>query len=472
MNDAQPSTATVIATCRQERQNYQQTKADGSPACVELLRRAFAQDQEAWRALEEVFKPLMNKWIGVQSYIEPEDILQDAFIEFYRYAPRVTDLTATNDLSFALAYLRKCVKTALLTKIRQTAKHQKVLSLNRDIPTAQDEIGQLELRLALEQLLETEQEQLVFHLRFVCNIGPQSIFEDHSDQFKDYEEVATIIQRLTRRFRGNKGLQEWGSARQKMAKSALLEMRVLKDADKMEIPLEKDMKNQCVYGEEILLDYLTGLASPELQQAIEHSPACLRAVQALAQEIGPWLANLQRVACPGVEQLIAYQQKQLKGPVQLVLYNHIQRCPRCQQELAILEAMDAIPLEAPPSPLRQLIEALLRPSLALPMPVRGEVLVYHTPQVYINLSTRKNRSKARTWTLHGQLRTLNGEIITTVERIFLGNLEDTAIPEQFGLLDDQGFFVFKDLAAGHYRLRLLTAEEEIVIRTLEIGDHR
>lgn len=472
----QPTTH-IVDTCRKERQrSYLQEHPHASPACVELFRRAFAGDQMAWDALQVTFAPLMQRWAGVQQQIDLDDVLQEAFLAFYRSAPKATGLLASDDLAPVLTYLQRCVKTALLSLLRRA--HYQPLTLSLDLVhefiAAEDAIHQSDIRLTLQkrltELLASEQERLVFSLRFIGNIGPQQIYDEHKDAFADYAEVATIIQRLTRRLRKDEVLQSLHHPRQKPVTFALLTIGLTNAGMGSETPKDRDdMSESCGYQEEVLLDYLTGLASAELCAAIEQSAACRQAAQALAAEIGSWLPYVQRLACPDEDTLVAYQQQEITGTVRLVLHKHIARCPFCQAEIALLAAIDAVPSAPQPTPLRSVIEAFLLAPLAMPAPVRGPLLIYQTPQVHIHLSTRQSAGKARTWTVRGQLRTPARQLITAVEAVWLQNLDDPGVLEELTTLDSNGFFVFKGVVAGNYRLRILTADEEIVIRKLAVG---
>jgi len=51
----------------------------------------------------------------------------------------------------------------------------------------------------------------------------------------------------------------------------------------------------CPHDETILLDYITGLASAELQAEIEQTPSSVAEAKSLAQAIGPWMPYLHRL---------------------------------------------------------------------------------------------------------------------------------------------------------------------------------
>ncbi|RRR67032.1 MAG: hypothetical protein EI684_19655 [Candidatus Viridilinea halotolerans] len=75
-----------------------------------------------------------------------------------------------------------------------------------------------------------------------------------------------------------------------------------------------------------------------------------------------------------------------------MLRQHVAVCPHCQAEMALLAALDATPLDQP-GPLarvRQVVEALLQPALALQL--RGQAQIYSAPQVLVTLSLRQTTS--------------------------------------------------------------------------------
>jgi DNA-directed RNA polymerase specialized sigma24 family protein len=202
----------LIARCQEERRAYHQTGSPGSPACVELFRRAFAGDQDAWTAVQGVFEPLMRAWIGTQQHVDPDDVLQEALIAFARWAPQHPELVTGDEVSRPLAFLRQCTKTALLMQLRGARRraHLSLDGLNHPLP--HDAADAVETRLVLHdrtrQLLVTPQERLVFDELLVYGLKPQDIFRRHPDQFPDLETLRTVIQRVLRRLRKDPVIQE------------------------------------------------------------------------------------------------------------------------------------------------------------------------------------------------------------------------------------------------------------------------
>ncbi|MEM8529865.1 MAG: hypothetical protein AAGF95_03425 [Chloroflexota bacterium] len=232
------------------------------------------------------------------------------------------------------------------------------------------------------------------------------------------------------------------------------------------------MTYSCMFDEAVLLDYLTGDASDEVRRSVEESTACLEATQQLATQIGHLLPILYRSQCPDAAQLVAYQEGHLVNTEQLVVYAHVTRCAICQEELDLLNDVDAI-AEAPPTDVfRRVVEAIFQPALA--MAIRGTILRYQTPEVVINLSTRKGTGKPRTWSVRGELRTHDGQRVSdTLEEASLQQADaeqsDTTTASH-GMVETNGRFTFQGIVAGAYRLSLLTHDEEIVIRRLVVGN--
>ena len=122
-----------------------------------------------------------------------------------------------------------------------------------------------------------------------------------------------------------------------------------------------------------------------------------------------------------------------------------------------------------PGSLRRLVEAVLAPlpSLAL----RGDISWYQTPDIRIAVSERRSGSQPRSWTLRGDTRTPDGlQALGVVTTALLQSLDDPNQAERTGQVEPDGGFVFRELPAGTYRLRLLLADMEIAIERLHVGE--
>ena len=214
MNKLSVNTSELIQMSLQERRDFLQADEKSSPACVELFRRAFDGDEEAWSGVYKIFKPLMKGWIGIPNNIDPEDVIQDAFISFSHYAPHNFSLLATESLSPILSYLKRCVQSTLVDILRRS-KGQSIADLDGLMPDELSDYNIIEqsnsiiaMRERLSELLKDYEERLIFHLRFEYNMPPREIMAQYPGTFENYQEVATIIQRLTRRLRQDPIIRE------------------------------------------------------------------------------------------------------------------------------------------------------------------------------------------------------------------------------------------------------------------------
>lgn len=462
--------------CRCERQQYRNDNTAASPACLALFQTALRHSAAAQNAVCEIFAPLLKSWVGSQRQLDAEEVMQQAWLQFWRYAPNTPNLLRSTELGPILLYLRQCVKTTILMALRKQ-KREVDLDAIAEVATPdhveEQVVHQVTLQECLARLLKTEEERLIFRWRFEWEATPQEIVAHHSAHFPNIDEVYQIIQRITRRLRSDETLQALAHkvpvARRKAPLLASLYFRLSPTSDEMHQGKGEMMEQRCAVDEQQLLDYVMGIAAADRVAQIEQSPACRQAARQLAAELEPLFALLYRLTCPTETTLVAYQERRLTGTEYLVLYRHVQECPLCQAEIALLNEVDAIPLTPAPGLLRRLVEALFVSPTQLPQAVRGTLLRYETPQVIINISTRKTIGKPRSWTLRGQLRTPEGLRYTEVEAITLQTLDLTA--NRTWSADYEGdSFVFKELPPGRYTLQILTPTQELVIRTLTIGD--
>jgi RNA polymerase sigma factor (sigma-70 family) len=206
----------LIVLCWKERERYHLKLSKGrSPACAELFRRAFAGEQDAWSMVFIIFRPLVRSWLSNQIFSEEtDDLLQDAFLSFSRYAPSRPHLLTDDDLSRVLSYLRACAQSSLSSywrKHRLTITEIDIEDAN-DVPADEDISNQVELmimlRKRLQELIETEDEEVVLRYYFGEGMKPREIIEKHNCTMDSVEQVYSIIQRLTRRIRKDNTIRE------------------------------------------------------------------------------------------------------------------------------------------------------------------------------------------------------------------------------------------------------------------------
>ncbi len=496
---------TLKEQCRKERHQYRrvppattpptgQGRSD-SPSCVALFQRAFTppQDDDAWAAICDVFEPELKQRItrylksSTRGHVDVDDVLQDTFLRFWRSATSDKQPLATSTMGAIVMYMNTCIKSAVVEVIRSEQKHPPYTYLpDWDVTIAlKDEAAQVEdshsLESAIQRNLHTDEERLVFRKRFILGYKPEHIFAEHPDLFADMSQLRNTIQRLIRRLRKDTYIQQlWKELqppRQKTGKDSSHTLNIsMQDETKQDETKENEtMAIPCNITEDVLLDYITGVAAPAAQAMIEQSPACLAAAQDLAQDILPMLHVLNRRRCPDNDTLVAYQEQQLSGTAVLVVQHHLAECSQCQEAYVALQAMDALFADTPtPSEhvsrfIRRIVEATFQPPLAAQV-MGSDVLAYQSPSIFINLSTEKAPGKARTWSIWGETRTPAGLLATDmVESVSLEAVDQAGHQEEESI-DEDGTFVFSGLSVGVYRLRILTAEEEIVVRRIPVGE--
>jgi DNA-directed RNA polymerase specialized sigma24 family protein len=465
---AQSPLGELVAACRGERGARHGASGAPSPACAEIFRRALAHDADAQAAVSSTFNELLRAWVGAQQFVEADDVLQVALNRFFRAAPQRPELLAGDELARVLAYLRRCVQTAVLSLLPSRPPPLPI-DAAENLPAADDAFAAVELRLQIRErvtaLVRTDAERLVFHLYFVCAFKPQAIVQRHPERFTSAREVYAVIQNLRNRLRGDAALQQlWHGAPEPVAApGAVLHMEA-REPPKEATPMEPP----CTLDDAALLEYANGTATPELRAAVERSPACLAAAQRLASDLAALAKDLYRITCPSVETLLDFHERRLAGAELLAIHAHIAECPLCQQESAILAAIDAVPLEpaGPLASLRRAVEALFQPAPAL----RGDTLHFRSPGLEVFIVLRPEAGPPPRWTLRGQALARDGAPATDLEGAALLPLDGASRSEQAGTLEADGAFVFRALAAGSYRLRLTRPDEDVIVREIVVGD--
>lgn len=466
----------LIKICKTERDRYRHEQEDFSPACAEIVHRAFQGDQDAWNALYAMFKPLLDAWSRQLvskarnlGYDECSDIVQEAWLRFYRFAPKDEQLIKDGTLQKFLTYLRKCVYTSIhllrkpvdfdrvgLDTPNEDGAPLEIASHNRTDTQAESNTLKKQIIAIVQTLLHNEQEEVVFIGRWIDELKPAEIFERNKSLFSSVKEVYSIQQRVDQRLLKSEELR-----------------RLLDDLSSLIRPQDKQdetpMDYDCSLDLSDLIDVVLGVASAEVRAAVERSPGCKAAVQQLATELLPLRSVLQRAFCPRTETMVAYHEQRLDSTAALQVRAHVQGCQACQDELALFKAIDAVPLTLRRESLRARIEALFQAPLAQPQPLMGGG-VYRTPQIQIDITTDKAPGQPRTWTLWGAIRTSEGlPLNVPVERVTLQPL-DQPTAEYPAALEANGGFVISGLPAGGYRLAVLIPDEEIFIRRLVVGD--
>ncbi len=224
--------------CKQatrERADFRAGKTTTSPACVELFRRAFANDPPAWEVIfGEVFAQDIKQYVQAahREYIihmgsapfAIEDAEQETRMAFWRYAPKAATLLDSGLLEPIMVYLKKCAKSGAAQAARLN-RHETVplSSLAGEEEAQADEthshaykiqhaaeasfdtllIERQELLDELHKLVkvdpEAEMAETVVIECFLNELPPRDLPDLHPKYFQEIGTVNTILQRIRRR---------------------------------------------------------------------------------------------------------------------------------------------------------------------------------------------------------------------------------------------------------------------------------
>lgn len=474
--------------CQSERRQFAQDGNPHSPGCAALWRQAFEKDERAWECVHTIFSPWASRLCAAAidklpqhaglSKADLPDVLQDVWHNLVRYSVRNSEealqLVERDDISRVIGLIKTTVKRRVVELCRKPRGNEEPLIEGDD---SVDEEGKLliqkgpkieppdsettlDLLTFIKKHIQTAKEAIVAEVILLQAMKPQDVFDLYPQHFKDVKDVNQTLQTLVRRMRND-------PARRNFDGSASLHFRLDQDEVRM------DLSEPCPYDESILLDYLNGHLDSETRQAIERSPACMAAATALQVDIEAWRPGLRQMFCPSSEQLVDYQERRITGTEYLVMHKHVQNCPYCRAELAMLAEVDDVTVEAQPSLARRIYQLLFQPATLAPVPLRGEGsyrTIERSPQIELLIKSTKTSGKQGNWMVLGRLRYEDDQHVAPVELIRLHDLEDEEVPEVSTTVDETGRFTLKGLDAGRYRLHILMPQEEIILHEFRIGD--
>ena len=177
--------------------------------CYELLRRAFAERNEAaWGKVYAQYQSLVIGWIVEHPQFAATDeeaayFLNSVFASMWR-ACSPERFTNFPDVPAVLAYLKSCVHTTIINYLRKrrppvTAIQEELLAARTGDGMATLVLNQLaraELWHLLDSLLNNEKERLIINLCFIQGMKPRLIYEQHEATFASIQEVYRVKQNL------------------------------------------------------------------------------------------------------------------------------------------------------------------------------------------------------------------------------------------------------------------------------------
>ena len=156
----QMSVADLAQKCMQETERYFNHQDYDSSFCFELFRRAVqVNNEDAWRAIQEQYRPLVARWVDrwlskhpdfSSATEEAEDFVAQAFERFWiSFTP--SKFEKSQSLAAVLRYLQMCVHGAIMDAWR------KMRHLQLEQETGDEEQEYSEMKPTPEDLLQVDE---------------------------------------------------------------------------------------------------------------------------------------------------------------------------------------------------------------------------------------------------------------------------------------------------------------------------
>ncbi|MEM8536065.1 MAG: sigma-70 family RNA polymerase sigma factor [Chloroflexota bacterium] len=184
-----------------------------TPWCAELVRRAFADHDEAWTVVYDLVEPIIRRWVRFVSDLDQDEVIQEAFVAFYRFAPRRASLIDDDKLGRMLAYLKRCVSTTIVSLRRRERRHTEVIPLDEsnDHMLYEELFTNMavsdDLPFQIAQLQLTHREYIILYHRFLEGVPPRQIATRFPAHFANVQAVYTVVQNLKQRLRQTSAVQ-------------------------------------------------------------------------------------------------------------------------------------------------------------------------------------------------------------------------------------------------------------------------
>jgi RNA polymerase sigma factor (sigma-70 family) len=208
-----------VARCAEETRRYLERKPYTDRYCYALFRRALVErDERAWDALYIRYAPLVRRWAArFSAGGEDEELVTAAFARFW-LAIDAEGFAGLPDVRSLLTYLRLCVRSAALDRLRAAARTapecpitavtgDDVAPVRRELVAADDVESATIDRLARQEFwdvvrrhLRDEREVCLIRLSYLEGLPPRDICRRAPEMFPSVHDVyrlkRTVLDRL------------------------------------------------------------------------------------------------------------------------------------------------------------------------------------------------------------------------------------------------------------------------------------
>lgn len=196
MTDAGESLARC---CEEEYGRYFRAPESPAPCCYDLARAALqARNGHAMTRFYGIFEPLCRGWAATfpgfahTGEPEPDVFVNTAFTRLYLRINKDT-FERFPSLAAILAYLKRCVITAILQHLRRPAPE----ALEEDTPVAfSSDVEREQIWQRVSALLAAPDDRRLIDLRFRQDIKPAEIAALHPETWPTARHVTVALQRV------------------------------------------------------------------------------------------------------------------------------------------------------------------------------------------------------------------------------------------------------------------------------------
>ncbi len=210
----------LVRLCRDETTRYLNRESSRDDFCLELLRRAIVErDQAAWEAVVGQYRGMVLSWqrkgYGTAMQDEDDDHWVNRTFERFWLAVGPDRFGSFPSLATLLQYLKQCAITALLDEARQSARrrlneHASLPNVTADLePLTLGTLSQDDLWQLIITETQDEAERVIAHESFILALKPSEIRERHPQHFASTDAVYRIKRNLLDRLRRNPAIRRF-----------------------------------------------------------------------------------------------------------------------------------------------------------------------------------------------------------------------------------------------------------------------
>lgn len=209
--------ADLAQQCAEETDKYRVRQQSEQLFCFELMRRALAEDvPEAFTYIYRIYEPQVLTWVYRHArFIETDETAEyfagSALRSFY-FRTHGPHFAAFPSLAHLLAYIKRCVHTAIAQYLRD---HAQPASISLEIIGDSGQNADLDagLRAAevwarIVEVLPDQRDQLLARCALVLGMRPQQTYHDYPDQWSGEREISVALYRIRRTLRRDPQLRQ------------------------------------------------------------------------------------------------------------------------------------------------------------------------------------------------------------------------------------------------------------------------